>query len=108
MRITDLMRCERCGLEWVADDPGTCPRCRRFSTLPTEPVIVGGHKVQVRSVVLFGDETGLADKKVRRGLEKVDLGCKCPHGFIHHSLCPECSEMLITDKVTPEAPPWGW
>jgi hypothetical protein len=86
MRV-DLLKCVRCSLRWV-DDEGLnqCPRCKRWSAKPTV-VTLAGQNVEVSAIRLFG-ESAMRDP---RGLEVLNLGTRCGHGFIHPSLCQECS-----------------
>lgn len=57
--------------------------------IPTE-VTVMGRDVRVRVIREYGLEAGLLDSKVRRGLERLDLG-HCPHNLITPAICPECN-----------------
>ena len=81
---------------WVPDnlESQACPRCLRRSRIP-ENFTIAGLAVEVKRIELFGDEYGLCDPEVRRGMDKARLGCKCPHGYIADSICPECSEQPI-------------
>lgn len=86
-----LLECQRCFLRWVQDgDKLVCPRCRQHSLVPTKPVIVAGFEVQVKAVVLHGAEIGLSDKRVRKGLEKLNLYERCEHGYVTWRICPVC------------------
>jgi len=92
MEVT-LYRCARCGLRWVPEGdeiPGKCVRCWFRAMIPTE-VTVMGRDVRVRVIREYGLETGLLDPKVRRGLERLDLGI-CEHGWITPHLCPSCNQ----------------
>lgn len=91
MTTVDLLRCNRCGLKFVMESdeiPFKCPRCWGHSGIPSE-VIVMGRDVRVRYLREYGLEAGLADPKVRRGLEGLNLG-HCEHGYISRAICPLC------------------
>ena len=91
MEPVTLLRCGRCGLQWVQDTemiPGWCPSCHRSSGIPTE-VTVMGRDVRVRLIREYGLRVGLCDPKVRKRLANLDLGY-CKHGYITPAICPDC------------------
>lgn len=97
MDAVDLLRCEKCGLTFVKDSemiPGTCPACNREYTVPRGPVVVAGIQVPVKSVMAYGSVNGLLDFRVRRGLDVLKLGGRCPHGRITYHLCPTCNQTI--------------
>jgi hypothetical protein len=84
----DLLKCARCSLRWVDDDcKKACPRCSKQKSEPTI-LILAGQRVEVGAVRLFG-EKAMADPS---GLDVLNLGMRCSHGYIHPSLCESCSE----------------
>jgi hypothetical protein len=84
-----LWKCERCSLTFVADKlPGSCPAClHRYSG--STVIRLAGRDVEVESVKLYG-ENPLKDQSLTRGLESLDLGIRCPHGWIAPLLCRDC------------------
>jgi len=87
----DLFQCSRCKVVWADTDgtvPFKCPRCWQWSGLAPEMVVMG-RDVRVRVIREYGLEAGLLDPKVRRGLERLDLG-QCEHGYLTPHICPEC------------------
>ena len=91
METVTLNRCTNCQLMWVDEgDFEICPRCRKHHTAPLSAVI-GGIEVQVEKVVLYGDDMGLHDSRVRRGLEGIRLGFRCGHGYLTPFICPTCN-----------------
>lgn len=67
-----------------------CPRCRSWTVVPKEQVVVSGERVSVSAVVLHGKAVGLLDKNVRKGMDILNLGERCKHGFITYRICPQC------------------
>ena len=93
MEPVELWHCVRCHLIWVPDDEKVCPRCRLNHTVPTHPVEVAGVSVPVKSIHDFGLREGLLDADVRRGLDVLQLGLRCEHGYIAAFLCSNgCNE----------------
>lgn len=94
IEAVDLNRCCRCSLIWVPEeDEQVCPRCRLNHTIPTHPVVVAGVQVPIKALRDFGMRKGLLDSEVRRGLDKLELGERCPHAYITSMICPECSQL---------------
>lgn len=85
-----LDECQKCRLRWVNQGEQVCPRCRTTSSLPNGPVIISGYEVEVKALVLHGDEMGLRDSAVRKGLDVLNLFERCSHGFISYRICPKC------------------
>lgn len=92
METVSLNKCMWCGLLWVEDGDPFCPRCRHRHTAPRAAVIAGV-EVTVKDVVLRGDEMGLHDGRVRRGLESIQLGLRCKHGYLASYICPLCNKI---------------
>ena len=92
MRTVTLTRCAQCHLEWINEGEERCPRCRAHTAVPRGPVIVSGEQVEVTAVTLHGEEVGLLDKRVRRGLDILNLLERCPHSYITWRICPTCKE----------------
>lgn len=91
MDAVDLNRCTRCSLIWVPEeDAQVCPRCRLNHTVPSHPVVVAGVQVPIRAVRDWGVRTFLQDSDVRRGLDKLVLGDRCPHGCVTFMICDTC------------------
>lgn len=94
-----LCRCIRCDLEWRQSERfQTCPNCRRWSKAGGLAVVAGA-AVEVKEVVLHGSDAGLLDPKVRRGLASLNLGERCPHGFMTWMLCGKCNEGILTFQL---------
>ena len=90
MDAVSLRRCVRCGLQWVDDRKFVnCPSCRRYSQAGGVTV-VAGYVVEVKEVVLHGSDMGLIDPMVRRSLDILLLGERCPHGYLTWRMCDEC------------------
>jgi hypothetical protein len=88
-----LNHCCNCHLRWV--DEGefiACPRCRKRFTAP-KAAVIAGVEVQVEAVVLYGDEMGLHDVRVRRGLAGLNLFERCAHGLISWRICDKCNHV---------------
>lgn len=51
-----------------------------------------GRTVTVNAVVLHGSGMGLRDKRVRRGLDILNLFMRCPHAYISFTICPTCAK----------------
>ena len=90
MQTVSLDHCLKCHLKWLNEGETVCPRCRTFSTTPKDMVVVAGCEVAVSAVVLHGSEVGLLDRAVRRGIDVLNLGERCDHGFISFRICPNC------------------
>jgi hypothetical protein len=81
--------CDRCGLAFVADEPpNVCPACLRHHSGPVT-IRLAGRDVTVESVRLYGDNP-LKDRRITKGLDTLQLGARCPHGFIAPFICSEC------------------
>lgn len=92
MIVKELWLCSRCHLQFVWDGiPGECPKCKRQSQVTKDPIILAGRDVKVAALKLYGVATGLLDKEIRRGMESLDLGERCPHGMIADVLCSDCA-----------------
>jgi len=90
MKVSNLFVCDRCGLQFVADEPpNLCPACLRHHTGPTV-IRLAGRNVSVESVKLYG-ENPLRGRGMVRGLADLRLGCRCPHGWIIQDLCSTCN-----------------
>lgn len=78
MESIALLQCSRCQLRWV-DNPRftTCPFCRRHHVDGGQAFAVG---------VFYGSAFEAA------GLEKLNLGERCPHGWMTWMLCKKCSQ----------------
>lgn len=94
METVTLCRCTRCHLQWVEEArfKDFCPFCMRRFSVPRSAV-VAGVEVQVEAVVLRGDDMGLHDPDVVRGLDKLALGMRCEHGYIAPFICPSCNNI---------------
>jgi hypothetical protein len=91
MDAVDLLRCERCRLIWVEEgDEKVCPRCRLNHSIPSHPVMVAGVEVPIRALRDFGMRKGLLDSDVRKNLDKLVLGDRCPHGYMTFMICSRC------------------
>jgi uncharacterized Zn finger protein (UPF0148 family) len=89
MKNVIVWHCERCGLDFVRDDPPqVCPQCRRHYSGPVT-IRLAGRAVEVASVRLYGDSP-LKDASVTANLDSLRLGMRCPHNWIAPNLCPEC------------------
>lgn len=53
------------------------------------PIIIAGKDVTVGVVREYGLQAGLADSKVRRGLDALVLST-CPHGWLTSAICNDC------------------
>jgi hypothetical protein len=90
MKRVTLWSCDRCGLQFVADDPPKiCPACRNNHS-GAVTIRLAGRDVEVSSVRLFGDNP-LKDHSVTKGLDSLRLGARCHHGYIYAGICPECN-----------------
>lgn len=93
MELVSIFRCSRCLVQWVQEGdqiPEACPKCSLSSYLPKE-IKVMGRDVRVRVIREYGLEAGLCDKRVRAGLDTLDLG-HCEHGMITPLICPSCKK----------------
>jgi hypothetical protein len=96
MDTVTLKRCLNCKLQWVDDSRfESCPHCRRMHSSPPAAV-VAGIEVKVEAVVLYGDEMGLHDSRVRRGLAGLELGERCECGYLSWRICPKCNAGPLT------------
>jgi len=84
-----MAECSRCGLQWVFDGEEVCPKCKLFMSYQS-PIKVAGFEVVVEQLILYGTKTGLHDKKVRKGLDRLSLGERCGCGYLSWRICPTC------------------
>jgi hypothetical protein len=91
MKVKNLWCCDRCQLQFVGGDdpPGKCPSCNRNFSGGVN-IRLAGRDVEIASVRLFGEHP-LRNRALRRGLDQLKLGDRCPHGWMCHALCAVCS-----------------
>lgn len=90
MEAVTLLKCSRCGLRWVEEpDQQRCPKCERYHR---KSAVVAGVEVQVARTEVFGGDEGLQDAQVRRGLDRLVLPGRCPHGMITSRICGDCAQ----------------
>lgn len=88
MKVT-LWKCQRCELVFASDNPPTqCPSCRLFYS-GTVYFKLAGNDVQVDAIRTYG-KSPLAKPEVQAGLHRINIGCRCPHGWLHKSMCESC------------------
>lgn len=81
----DLYQCGRCGLLFVPPEGyKNCPRCERHFSGQVK-LILADRNVEVGEVRIVK-----ARKIEKKGLESIDLGCRCPHNYLHPALCNQC------------------
>jgi hypothetical protein len=85
-----LLKCSRCELRWVEEpDQKKCPRCQKYHR---KSAVVAGVEVEVKRTEVFGGDDGLQDVRVRRGLDRLNLGERCKHGCITSRICGDCAQ----------------
>ena len=89
MRVK-LWKCDKCHLMWVDEQmPTVCPSCRRRKA-GSVTISLASARVTIEHVRVYGANP-IADAISSRSLEGIDLGCRCPHGYISEKLCKTCN-----------------
>jgi hypothetical protein len=83
-----IWKCAWCGLKWLNEKlPLYCPSCEHEHSIPKGPIVLWGQDIKDYIERDYGARLAIADKHVLKGLAAVSMGTRCPHGFVHLSLC---------------------